>query len=274
MDQRPGSDPLRLDGQCALVTGGDGGIGTEVSRSLARAGAAVAVNYRRRDDAARRLVEEIRAEGGRATAVRGDVTREDDVVAMFRRIEEELGGLDVLINNAGVQCDAAVHEMSLDDWNDVIAVNLTGQFLCAREATRVFLRRGVRSGVSRAAGKIVFVSSVHDVIPWAGHANYAAAKGGVAMLMKTLAQELAAHRIRVNAISPGAIRTPINRAAWETPEAEERLLALIPYGRIGEPGDVGRAVAWLVSDAADYVVGATLYVDGGMTLYPAFIGNG
>ncbi|HEY8516729.1 MAG TPA: 3-oxoacyl-ACP reductase FabG [Candidatus Binatia bacterium] len=267
-------DPSRLDGQCALVTGGDGGIGSEVSRALAQAGAAVAVNYRTNADAAQALVDEIRATGARALAVRADVTREDDVLAMVRRVEDELGPLDVLINNAGVQRDAAFHEMSLEDWNTVIAVNLTGQFLCAREATRAFLRHGVRSLVSRSAGKIVFVSSVHDVIPWAGHANYAAAKGGLAMLMKTLAQELAAHRIRVNAVSPGAIRTPINRDAWETPEAEGRLLELIPYGRIGEPTDVGRAVTWLVSDAADYVVGATLYVDGGMTLYPSFIGNG
>jgi len=268
-------DAIRLDGQGALVTGGDGGIGVSVVRALARAGAAVAVNYRSGEERADAIVREIRGgRGGRAIAVRADVSREDEVGPMFRRVEDELGGVDILINNAGVQRDAPVHEMSLADWQQVIAVNLTGQFLCAREAVRFFLRRGVRSGISRAAGKIVFVSSVHDVIPWAGHANYAAAKGGVAMLMKTLAQELAGRRIRVNAVSPGAIRTPINRSAWDTPEAEQHLLRLIPYGRIGEPDDVARAVVWLASDAADYVVGATLYVDGGMTLYPEFIGNG
>lgn len=263
-----------LAGQAALVTGGNSGIGAGVARALARAGAAIAVNWVSHEDRAAAVVDGIRAAGGTAIAVRADVSREDEVQAMFRRVLDELGSVDVLVNNAGLQRDAPVHEMTLADWNVVLAVNLTGQFLCAREATREFLRRGVRDGVSRSAGKIICISSVHDVIPWGGHANYAASKGGVAMLMRTLAQELARHRIRVNSVSPGAIRTPINRAAWETPEAERRLLELIPYGRIGEVDDVARTVVWLASDAADYVTGSTLYVDGGMTLYPEFADNG
>lgn len=263
-----------LAGQAALVTGGNSGIGAGVARALARAGAAIAVNWVSHEDRATAVVDGIRAAGGTAIAVRADVSREDEVQAMFRRVLDELGSVDVLVNNAGLQRDAPVHEMTLADWNVVLAVNLTGQFLCAREATREFLRRGVRDGVSRSAGKIICISSVHDVIPWGGHANYAASKGGVAMLMRTLAQELARHRIRVNSVSPGAIRTPINRAAWETPEAERRLLELIPYGRIGEVDDVARTVVWLASDAADYVTGSTLYVDGGMTLYPEFADNG
>jgi len=164
--------------------------------------------------------------------------------------------------------------MTLEQWNTVVAVNLTGQFLCAREAVREFLRRGVVPEVSRAAGKIICISSVHEVIPWAGHANYAASKGGIAMMMKTLAQEVAPRRIRVNSIAPGAIRTPINTVAWSTPEACRQLLKLVPYNRIGEPEDIARAAVWLASDQSDYVVGATLFVDGGMTLFPDFAEGG
>jgi glucose 1-dehydrogenase len=193
---------------------------------------------------------------------------------MFAQTIERWGSVDILVNNAGLQRDAPLHQMSLADWNFVISVNLTGQFLCSRAAVREFMRRGVVPEVSRSAGKIICMSSVHDRIPWSGHANYAASKGGVSMLMKTMAQELAMHRIRVNAISPGAIKTPINRDAWETPEAERKLLRLIPYERVGETQDIAHATVWLASDYSDYVNGATLYVDGGMTLYPEFRGNG
>src|SRR6185369_14477848 len=173
-------------------------------------------------------------------------------------------------NNAGLQKDARIEDMTLADWQFVIDVNLTGQFLCSREAVREFKRRGVRKEISCAAGKIVCVSSVHDVIPWAGHVNYAASKGGVAMMMKSIAQEVAPYRIRVNSVSPGAIRTPINTAAWSTADAYKSLLTLIPYKRIGEVEEIGRAAVWLASDDSDYVTGTTLYVDGGMTLYPGF----
>ncbi|HYZ42563.1 MAG TPA: SDR family oxidoreductase, partial [Stellaceae bacterium] len=203
-----------------------------------------------------------------------DVSDEDQVQGMFRRAVAELGTIDILVNNAGLQRDAAFYEMTLAQWNTVIGVNLTGQFLCAREAVREFLRRGVVPEVSRAAGKIICISSVHEIIPWAGHANYVASKGGVLMLMKTLAQEVAPHRIRVNGIAPGAIRTPINTAAWNTPEAYQKLMKLVPYNRIGEPEDIARAAVWLASDQSDYVVGATLYVDGGMTLFPDFAEGG
>ena len=152
----------------------------------------------------------------------------------------------------------------------MIAVNLTGQFLCAREAVREFLRRGVVPEVSRAAGKIICIGSVHEIIPWAGHANYCGSKGGVAMMMKTLAQEVAPQRVRVNSIAPGAVRTPINTAPWST----RQLMALVPYKRIGEPEDIARAVVWLAYDESDYVVGATLFIDGGMTLFPDFAEGG
>jgi glucose 1-dehydrogenase len=193
---------------------------------------------------------------------------------MFRKVIHQFGTLDILVNNAGLQRDAAFHAMTLEQWNTVLGVNLTGQFLCAREAVREFLRRGVVPAVSRAAGKIICMSSVHQEIPWAGHANYATSKGGIKMLMESLAQEVAPHRIRVNAIAPGAVRTPINTVAWQTKEAYEQLMTLVPYGRIGEPEDIARAAVWLASDYSDYVVGATLFIDGGMTLYPGFATGG
>ena len=259
-----------LDGQKAIVTGANSGIGEGIARGLAEAGAAVVVNYVRGDEQAERVVDEIRAAGGKAMAFRADVSSEEEVQAMFRRTIEEFGTVDILVNNAGLQVDAPFHEMTLAQWRKVIDVNLTGQFLCAREAIREFLRRGVVPELSCSAGKIICISSVHDVIPWAGHANYAASKGGVSLLMKTLAQEYAGRKIRINAISPGAIKTPINTSAWDTREAEEALLKLIPYYRVGETRDIARAAVWLASDHSDYVTGATLYVDGGMTLYPEF----
>ncbi len=259
-----------LAGQRALVTGANSGIGAGIARAMGAAGATVVVNYVRGPDDAARVVDDIVSHGGQALAIQADVSQEEQVQAMFRKLTETCGGIDILVNNAGLQKDAPLADMNLADWELVIRVNLTGQFLCAREAVRLFQRQGVLPKVSSAAGKIVCVSSVHDIIPWAGHANYAASKGGVMMLMKTLAQELAVHKIRVNSISPGAIKTPINMSAWDTPEKEAALLEIIPYGRVGETDDIGRAAVWLASDQADYITGATLYVDGGMTLYPSF----
>lgn len=261
---------LALKGQRALVTGANSGIGAAVANALGEAGAAVVVNYVTGEDKAQEVVQQLKVAGGEAMAVHADVSKEDQVQAMFKKIFDTYGTIDILVNNAGLQRDAPFHEMTLQQWEFVISVNLTGQFLCAREAVREFIRRGVVPELSSSAGKIICMSSVHDAIPWAGHANYAASKGGVAMLMKTLAQELAVHRIRANSIAPGAIKTPINRGAWATPEAEQELLKLIPYGRVGEVSDIAQAAVWLASDASDYMIGATLYVDGGMMLYPGF----
>jgi len=263
-----------LKGQKALVTGASSGIGKAVALALGQAGADVVVNYVRGADQAQKVVAEIETCGSRALACRADVSREDQVLAMFAKMKTELGTIDILINNAGLQQDAPFDELTLDQWNRVIDVNLTGQFLCAREAVREFKRRGVVPDISCAAGKIICMSSVHEVIPWAGHVNYAASKGGVMLMMKSIAQEVAPHRIRVNSIAPGAIRTPINTDAWQTPEAYEALMTLVPYKRIGEPEDIGRAAAWLASDQADYINGISLFVDGGMTLYPGFATGG
>lgn len=263
-----------LAGQKAVVTGANSGIGEAAALALGRAGADVLVNYVTGADRAETVVEEIGRSGVRAFAHQADVSREDQVHEMFGRAVAEFGTVDILVNNAGLQHDAPFHAMTLAQWETVIGVNLTGQFLCAREAVREFLRRGVVPSVSKAAGKIICVSSVHQMIPWAGHANYAASKGGVKMMMETLAQEVAPRRIRVNGIAPGAVRTPINTVAWSTPEAYSRLMTLIPYRRIGEPEDIARAVVWLASDESDYIVGATLFVDGGMTLFPDFAEGG
>jgi glucose 1-dehydrogenase len=262
-----------LSGQAALVTGGDSGIGAGVCRVLAANGAKVGINYHKDSGAADQLCAEIHGHGGEAIAVKADVSVEDEVNAMFERFAAAFGRIDILVANAGIQIDAPAAEMTAAAWRRVLDVNLTGQFLCAREAIRRFLAQAP-STVSRSVGKVICMSSVHEVIPWAGHVNYAASKGGIQLMMKSLAQEFARHRIRVNGVAPGAIATPINRPAWETPEAREKLLTLIPYGRVGEPVDVARAVCWLASDESDYVVGTTLFVDGGMTLYPGFVENG
>lgn len=274
-DEVRGAMSARLvAGQKALVTGANSGIGRATAIALGRAGADVVVNYVAGEDEAEQVVAEIKGFGVRAYAHQADVSDEAQVVGMVARMVEEFGTIDILVANAGLQRDAPSVEMTLAQWQKVIDVNLTGQFLCAREAVKEFVRRGVVPEVSRSAGKIVCMSSVHQIVPWAGHVNYASSKGGVGMMMETLAQELAPQGIRVNAVAPGAIRTPINRSAWETPEAESDLLRLIPYRRVGEPEDIANAVVAVASDLLDYVVGATLYVDGGMTLFPGFATGG
>ncbi len=268
------STPRNLAGQKALVTGANSGIGRAVAIALGQAGADVVVNYVAEDEAAAQVVAEIQSHGVAAYGHKADVSREDEVRAMFAGMIAQFGTIDILVANAGLQRDAAFQQMTLEQWNTVIGINLTGQFLCAREALREFLRRGVVAAVSCAAGKILCMSSVHQEIPWAGHANYATSKGGIMMMMRSLAQEVAPHHVRVNGIAPGAIRTPINTDAWKTAEAYAGLMKLVPYRRIGEPEDIARAAVWLASDESDYVVGTTLFVDGGMTLYPGFATGG
>jgi glucose 1-dehydrogenase len=266
--------PQILKGQKALVTGANSGIGKAVAIALGHAGADVVINYVRGDDEANAVAAEASELGSKAYAHKADVSSETDVQAMFEKMKAEFGTIDILVANAGLQMDSPIDQMTLKQWQTVININLTGQFLCAREAVREFKRRGVVKDVSCAAGKILHMSSVHEVIPWGGHVNYASSKGGIMQLMKSTAQEVAPFRIRVNSIGPGAIRTPINTSAWDTPEAYKSLMTLIPYGRIGEPEDIGRVAVWLVSDQADYITGQTIFVDGGMTLYPGFATGG
>lgn len=266
----------KLKNQIAIITGSSSGIGAGVAKCMAAAGAKVVINYP--VDASKEMAEEVMNDisslGGTAITCKADVSKEEEVQQMFVEVVSMFGTVDILVNNAGLQKDAAFNEMTLDQWNFVISVNLNGQFLCSREAIREFLKRGINPERSRAAGKIICMSSVHEVIPWAGHANYAASKGGVMLLMKSLAQEFAHKKIRINSIGPGAIKTAINRSAWDTPEAENKLLELIPYKRVGVVEDIGAAAVWLASDESDYVNGTTLFVDGGMTLYPGFSTNG
>jgi glucose 1-dehydrogenase len=264
-----------LAGQVAIVTGATSGLGRGAALALGEAGCKVVVNYieAMKDDAAE-VVAEIAREGGTAVALAADVSDEADVEKMFAETVRRFGTVHILLNNAGIQSGAAFADMTHEQWRKVIGVNLDGQFLCARSAVREFLRRGPEPDVSRALGKIICMSSVHQTIPWAFEANYAASKGGVELLMQSMAQELSTNKIRVNSVAPGAIRTPINRSAWGTPAAMEKLLTLIPYGRIGETGDVANVVLFLASDLSDYITGATIYVDGGMSLYPSFRGAG
>lgn len=265
-----------LKGQTAIVTGASSGIGSGVAKSLAAAGASVVVNYSSASSmqAAEAVLKEITDAGGAGMIAQCDVTQEDQVVKMFADTVAQYGTVDILVNNAGLQRDAKFHEMTLDQWNTVINVNLTGQFLCAREAIREFLRRGPRPEVSAATGKIICMSSVHEIIPWGGHVNYASSKGAIKMLMQSLAQEYGDRRIRVNSICPGAIQTPINRGAWETPQALNSLMTLIPYNRIGQPSDIGNLAVFLASDLSDYITGASIFIDGGMTVFEGFADNG
>ena len=266
--------PYLLTGQKALVTGASSGIGEAIARYLAKSGAAVAINYHSEVEEAQKIVDDIQVANGQAFSIQADVSNENQVKAMFSQTLQQFGTIDILVNNAGLQKDSPFVDMSLDQWNAVIEVNLTGQFLCAREAAKEFLRRGVQPQISSAAGKIICISSVHEVIPWAGHVNYAASKGGINMMMKSIAQELAPYKIRVNSIAPGAIKTSINKSAWDNPEAKAKLLELIPAKRVGDVEDIAKAAVWLASDESDYVNGETMFVDGGMTLYPGFTENG
>ena len=266
----------KLQGQIAIITGASSGIGAGVAKSLASAGATVVINHpvAATKPAADAVLAEITSAGGTGISYQCDVSKEDEVVKMFADVVAQFGTVDILVNNAGLQRDSPFTEMTLEQWNFVISVNLTGQFLCAREAIKEFLRRGVVAERSSAAGKIICMSSVHEVIPWAGHANYAASKGGIMLMMKSIAQEFAPKKVRINSICPGAIQTPINKAAWDTPQALQSLLTLIPYQRIGQPDDIGKAAVWLASDDSDYITGASIFIDGGMTLYPGFSTGG
>ena len=260
----------RLEGQVAVVTGSSSGIGQGIAIAMAREGARILINYHSDEAGANATKEQIEAAGGKAIIVKADVAKEAEVQQMFGAAIKEFGTIDILVNNAGIQADADLVDMTLEQWQKVLDTNLTGPFLCAKAATKEFVKRGVRQDRSTAAGKIIFISSVHDIIPWAGRVNYTTSKGGLKMMMESIAQELGQHKIRVNCVSPGAIKTPINEAEWKDEEGERKMLSQIPYGRIGEPEDIAKAVRWLASDEADYITGTTIYVDGGMTLYPSF----
>lgn len=256
-----------LKGKRALVTGGSSGIGSAIASALAAAGAKVIFTYRTHPKAAETLVRKIRRRRGDATAVSADVSEPADVAALFRRVDAAWGGLDILINNAGMDGErASSWESDPAAWRKVIEVNLFGAFYCAREA--------LKRMVPRKRGVVLSISSVHETIAWSGYSAYTSSKAGLGMLTKTLAQEAAPHGVRVLAVAPGAIRTPINRSVWSDPKGMRDLLKKIPLNRIGEPEEVANMVVVLVSEAASYVTGQTIFVDGGMTDYPDFARGG
>ncbi len=257
-------DARLLEGRRALVTGATSGIGQGTAFELAAHGAAVAINHRGKVDDARAMVAAIEAAGGRAVPVEMDIAVEADVQRGFAEAREAFGGLDLLVNNAGVEKPFELVDMPLEQWDKVVSVNLTGAFLCTREAARIM--RADETG-----GAIVMISSVHEVIPWEKFSHYCASKGGLKLFAQSVAKELAPNGIRVVSIAPGAIATPINEEVLDDPTERGEVEAEIPLGRWGEVSDVAQAVAWVASDQAHYVVGATLFVDGGMTLYPGFV---
>ena len=263
----------RLQGQTAIVTGASSGLGQGIAIEMGKEGANVCINYHSDEAGGNKTLKAIEETGGQGFVIQADVSKPEDVAKMFEQTIDRYGTVDILMSNAGIQKDAPFLEMSHQDWQKVIDVNLSGQFYCAQAAAQEFVRRGMTDR-SKALGKIICMSSVHDIIPWAGHINYATAKGGVLMFVKTLAQELGQQKIRVNAISPGAIKTEINENVWGDEAKRKELLQLIPYQRMGDTEDVGKLAVWLASDESDYVHGQTIYIDGGMTLYPGFIGNG
>ena len=267
---------VSLKNQVALITGSSSGIGAGIAKSMAESGATVVINYPSESslDKATAILKDITDNGGMGMVCQGDVSKEDQVIAMFQQVIAKFGTVDILVNNAGIQKDSKFTEMTLDQWNAVININLTGQFLCAREAIKEFLRRGIDPSKSVACGKIIHISSVHEIIPWSGHANYASSKGAIRMLMQTLAQEHGADKIRVNSICPGAIQTSINKTAWQTPQELDSLLTLIPYNRIGQPQDIGNLAVFLASDRSDYITGASIFIDGGMTTFESFSTGG
>ncbi|MCG6954784.1 MAG: SDR family oxidoreductase [Gemmatimonadetes bacterium] len=254
---------VRLDGRRALVTGANSGIGRAIALALAEAGAKTAVNWVTHPEAADEVVHVIEEGGGTALAVRADVSKPDEVAAMFEAVDKAWGGIDILVNNAGIDGKRQLGwESDLDAWRRVLEVNLFGAFHCAREA----LRRMVPAG----RGTILNITSVHEVIAWTGYSAYTTAKAGLSMLTKTLAQEAAPHGVRVLSLAPGAIKTPINKDVWSDPTMRADLLDKIPMNRLGEAEEIGRLVVMLVSDVAAYVTATTVFADGGMTDYPDF----
>ncbi len=257
---------MLLEGRKAIVTGGSTGIGKATAQRLAREGAGVCINYYsdKEADGARAVAEEIGREGhAAAIAVQADVGQEDQVARMVQQTKDELGGLDLLVNNAGIEKQTPLLEMGLKEWEAVLQTNLTGAFLCLREAAKTMAQAD--------GGVIVNMSSVHEFIPWPGFAHYCASKGGMKLLMETAARELAPKKIRLLNIAPGAIVTPINKFVLDDPEQKHAVESEIPMARMGKPEEIAAAVAWAASDEASYVTGTTIIVDGGMSLYPKFV---
>ena len=258
---------ISLKGKRALVTGANSGIGEAIAEAMGAAGARVAINYRSDPEAAQNVVKRIQEAGSEALAVQADVAKPEQVTAMFERLDTEWGGVDILVNNAGIDGERMLAwESDLDAWRKVIDINLVGAFDCSSQA--------LKRMVPQKSGVIINLTSVHEVIAWSGYSAYTAAKAGLSMLTKTLAQEAAPHGVRVLALAPGAIKTPINKDVWDNPKGLEDLLDKIPMNRLGETGDIAKMAVVLASDVAGYVTGTSIFVDGAMTDYPDFAEGG
>jgi glucose 1-dehydrogenase len=258
---------LKLSGKRVLVTGGNSGLGAAMVRAFAAEHARVAINYVVHPEQTEQLAAQLRAAGSEVLALQADVSQADAVAAMFQQLDAAWGGVDVLLNNAGIDGPRALSwEADASAWNRVLQINLGGAFLCAREA--------LRRMVAQRSGVIINTSSVHELIAWSGYSAYAAAKAGLSMMSKTLAQEAGAYGVRVLCIAPGAIRTAINAAVWQDAAGQQDLISKIAIGRVGKPEDVAGIAVVLASDVAGYMTGTSVFVDGGMTDYPAFTHGG
>ncbi len=254
---------IQLEHKRALVTGGNTGIGQAIALHLAEAGADVAINYVAQPDAAQATVEEIKKHGRRALPLEADVTDTAAVDQMFAEAEKAWGGIDILVNNAGIDGKRSVGwEDDPDSWRKVLEVNLFGAYYCAR--------RAMKGMITRKNGVVLNITSVHEIIPWEGYSAYTTSKAAAGMMTKTLAMEAAPYGVRVVALAPGAVKTPINQSVWSNPKQLKDLLTKIPLDRMAETDEVAQMAVVLVSDAASYVTGTTVYVDGGMTLYANF----
>ena len=266
-EESPSQMHNRLYGKRALVTGGNSGIGQAIVLALAEAGAQVCINYVAHPEVAAAIADDMHAKGGKALAIEADISDPVAVAGMFVQLEKAGGGIDILVNSAGIDGNHAMSwQANPADWKRVIEVNLLGAFYCSQQALQRMTRQ--------QAGVILNITSVHEVIAWSGYSAYTASKAALSMLTKTLAQEAAPHRVRVLALGPGAIKTPINQSIWEKPDALHDLLEKIPLKRLGNAEEIANMAVVLVSDTASYLTGSTVFVDGGMIDYPNFSHGG
>src|SRR5580693_4314913 len=258
---------LKLTGKRVLVTGGNSGLGAAIVRAFAAEHARVAINYLVHPEITEQMRTELKPSAGDVLSLQGDISKAADVAAMFQKVDAAWGGIDVLINNAGIDGARALSwEADPEAWNRVLQINLVGAFLCAREA--------LKRMVPRKSGVIINTSSVHEQIAWSGYSAYCAAKAGLSMMSKTMAQEGGEYGVRVLCIAPGAIRTAINANVWQDAAGQQDLISKIAIGRVGKPEDVAGIAVVLASDVAGYMTGTSVFVDGGMTDYPAFTHGG
>nr|WP_263314973.1 glucose 1-dehydrogenase [Mammaliicoccus sp. Marseille-Q6498] len=255
-----------LKDKVVIITGGNSGIGKSTSERFGREESKVVINYLDHAEDAEAIVKTIKESGGDAIAVQGDVSKEEDIKNLIQKAHEKFGRIDVMINNAGFEKPIPTHEMSLEEWSKVIDINLTGAFLGSREAVKYYLEHDIK-------GQIINTASVHDVIPWPNYVNYAASKGGLKLMMETMSMEYGKNGIRINNVSPGAVVTEHTREKFSDPATRKETLEMIPLNEIGEADQVANINAFLASEQAHYIHGTTIYVDGGMTNYPAFMGG-